>query len=145
MGGDRHEVFAPANSSTFVQTNKTFSLTYGLGRAQGIVVQDTVKMGGFELSNMPFGVATEVDEQFQRQANDGIMGQLFDLVPPRPFGSGECCMTVADTIQASLHRRYPSTPLELSLRILLLPRPSLLLISRSTCPAEGMSNLASPG
>jgi hypothetical protein len=72
---ENHETFFPSNSSTFIETNGTFALTYGLGRAEGVIVRDTVRTAGFEVSNMAFGVATKVDRQFQMQSNDGIMGE----------------------------------------------------------------------
>ena len=70
-----HATFDPANSTTFNETDYKFVQTYGLGRAEGIIGRDTVRMGGFEVTNQVLGVATAVDEQFMRQANDGIMGE----------------------------------------------------------------------
>lgn len=70
-----HATFDPSNSTTFKETDYMFVQTYGLGRAEGIIGRDTVRMGGFEVTNQVLGVATAVDEQFMRQANDGIMGE----------------------------------------------------------------------
>jgi hypothetical protein len=84
-----HATFDPANSTTFNETNYKFVQTYGLGRAEGIIGRDTVRMGGFEVTNQVLGVATAVDEQFMRQANDGIMGEpslLYHLLPTLSVG-----------------------------------------------------------
>lgn len=47
----------------------------GKGQASGIVGFDNVDMGGFTVRNQVFGVTTQADQQFQRQPNDGIMGE----------------------------------------------------------------------
>ena len=70
-----HNTFEPNNSTTFNETEYKFVQKYGLGQAEGIIGRDTVRVGGFEVTNQVLGVATAVDEQFQRQYNDGIMGE----------------------------------------------------------------------
>jgi hypothetical protein len=78
-----HETFDPSNSTTFNETEYKFVQTYGLGRAEGVIGRDTVRMGGFEVTNQVLGVATAVDDQFMQQANDGIMGA--SLQPYRSY------------------------------------------------------------
>jgi hypothetical protein len=45
-GCQGHSRFGPANSSTAVNVNKTFTLTYGSGQVQGAQYNDTVAIAG---------------------------------------------------------------------------------------------------
>jgi len=75
-----HNLFNSAASSTFQSTNQKFSDSYGLGQASGNVARDTVQFAGFTITNKTFGVATSVDQQFQQQFNDGIIGMASSVL-----------------------------------------------------------------
>jgi cathepsin D len=47
--------FDSTKSSTFKNTNKSFSVTYNKGYAEGTMGQDVVQMAGFTISDQEFG------------------------------------------------------------------------------------------
>lgn len=47
--------FNTAESSTYDASNTPFQISYGSGDAAGLIVQDTVTMGGFTVQNQGFG------------------------------------------------------------------------------------------
>jgi len=74
-GCGNHAFLSEANSQSFNNTHKQWSVTYGSGAASGELVTDTVILGGMVLGNHTFGVAHSMSQSFSGdQAADGLMG-----------------------------------------------------------------------
>ncbi|KAF8501376.1 acid protease [Russula emetica] len=77
-GGDcgNHTFLGPQSSSSFVDSQKQFEVTYGKGAVQGDIIKDNLVVAGLNLPNHTFGVATEETEDFSGDTTlfDGIMG-----------------------------------------------------------------------
>ncbi|KAJ6631027.1 aspartic peptidase domain-containing protein [Mycena sp. CBHHK59/15] len=74
-GCGNHTALGEASSSSFVNTKKTWSVTYGSGAAAGDLVQDTVILAGMKLENHVFGIAHNQSESFTKDRDaDGLMG-----------------------------------------------------------------------
>lgn len=59
-------------------------MTYGSGQAVGTLGQDSVTLGGFQVSNQVFGVATSVTNSFLSGNISGLLGLGFqDLASTR--------------------------------------------------------------
>jgi len=59
-----HKTFGSSDSSTLQATNKPWQIQYGTGAAAGVVVADSLSIGGLNISRMPFGVATQLSNNF---------------------------------------------------------------------------------
>ncbi|KAI9789668.1 MAG: hypothetical protein M1816_005843 [Peltula sp. TS41687] len=68
-----HNTFGKDDSTTFVETDSTFNVTYGTGSVAGTVVNDTISFAGISIP-FTFGVATEVSSEFLNYPMDGILG-----------------------------------------------------------------------
>lgn len=66
--------FDSTKSSTFKNTNKSFSVTYNKGYAEGTMGQDVVQMAGFTISDQEFGVVTTTAANFLQNPVTGIFG-----------------------------------------------------------------------
>ena len=66
----------PQSSSSFVDTQKPFQVTYGSGAVAGGIITDNIAVAGLQLPNHTFGVANRetVDFSSSQTAFDGIMG-----------------------------------------------------------------------
>lgn len=75
-GCGNHTFLGSQSSSSFVQSNQNFSVTYGSGAVAGVLCQDNVNMAGLQLNNHTFGVANEETVQFSSNtvSFDGLMG-----------------------------------------------------------------------
>ncbi|KAG2035907.1 aspartic peptidase domain-containing protein [Suillus americanus] len=71
-----HTFLGSRSSSSFVQSNQNFNVTYGSGAVAGVLCQDNVNMAGLQLNNHTFGVANEESVQFSADTVpfDGLMG-----------------------------------------------------------------------
>ncbi|XP_040111871.1 pregnancy-associated glycoprotein 1-like [Oryx dammah] len=69
----KHSRFRDLQSSTFRITNKTFSITYGSGRMEGVVVHDTVRIGDLVSTDQPFGLSIS-EYGFEDITFDGVLG-----------------------------------------------------------------------
>jgi hypothetical protein len=71
-----HVFLGPQSSSSFVDSQKPFNVTYGTGSVQGDIVADDVVIAGLSLPGHTFGVATRETEDFASDNTtfDGIMG-----------------------------------------------------------------------
>lgn len=71
-----HTFLGSKSSSSFVQSNQNFNVTYGSGNVAGVLCQDNVNMAGLQLKNHTFGVANEESVQFSADTVpfDGLMG-----------------------------------------------------------------------
>ncbi|THV02859.1 acid protease [Dendrothele bispora CBS 962.96] len=75
-GCGNHVFLGNLSSTSFVDTQTPFDITYGSGHVSGTKVKDTVVMAGLTLSGHEFGVANTESKQFS-DANapfDGLMG-----------------------------------------------------------------------
>ncbi|NXK49537.1 PEPA protein, partial [Chauna torquata] len=76
-----HNRFDPSDSSTFVSTNESVSITYGTGSMTGILGYDTVTVTGIKVTNQIFGLAeTEPGTFFYYAPFDGILGLAFPSI-----------------------------------------------------------------
>ncbi|KAF8442420.1 acid protease [Boletus edulis BED1] len=75
-GCGNHTTLGAQGSSSFVQSNQQFEVTYGSGAVQGLLCQDNVNIAGLALNNHTFGVATAESIQFASATTpfDGLMG-----------------------------------------------------------------------
>ena len=68
-----HTTFGAEDSNTLQATNTKFNLAYGTGTVSGVVVNDTVMVGGFSIP-LSFGSASVVSDEFSYYPIDGILG-----------------------------------------------------------------------
>jgi len=77
-GGDcgNHNFLGTTSSSSFVDTNNPFSVTYGTGSVSGDIVTDNLAIAGLQLNTHTFGVATTESVDFSDDSTpfDGLMG-----------------------------------------------------------------------
>ncbi|KAG6898201.1 hypothetical protein C0992_003313 [Termitomyces sp. T32_za158] len=77
-GGDcgNHKFLGSQSSSSFVDTNKQFEVTYGTGEVAGDIVTDDVSIAGLALKTHTFGVALIESVDFSDDSTpfDGLMG-----------------------------------------------------------------------
>jgi len=74
--GDKHVLEGPTSSSSFVDTNKPFNVTYGTGFVSGNIVTDNVVVAGLSLDRHTFGTALLESTEFSADSvpTDGLMG-----------------------------------------------------------------------
>nr|XP_025965016.1 pepsin A-like [Dromaius novaehollandiae] len=76
-----HNLFNPADSSTFVSTNENVSIEYGTGSMTGILGYDTVVVEDITISQQIFGLSeTEPGDFFYYTPFDGILGLAFPSI-----------------------------------------------------------------
>lgn len=68
-----HDTFGSQNSSTLRTTTTPFSISYGTGTVDGVVVTDTVAFANFSVE-LSFGLATNTSSNFDNYPMDGILG-----------------------------------------------------------------------
>ncbi|KAL8763786.1 MAG: hypothetical protein Q9184_000488 [Pyrenodesmia sp. 2 TL-2023] len=73
----QHSTLGPSDSPSLEVFSNDFDLTYGTGSVSGSTARDNVKIAGMSIS-LPFGLASEVSEDFSAYPMDGILG----LGPP---------------------------------------------------------------
>jgi hypothetical protein len=71
-----HAFISETTSSTFVNTNESWNITYGSGAVSGDIVRDNVVIDGLSLPNHTFGTANRETSDFSAFAipYDGLMG-----------------------------------------------------------------------
>lgn len=69
-----HTFLGPKTSSSFVDTQVPFSVTYGKGSMNGTKITDDVTIAGLTLSDHAFGVANQETVDFTDASFDGLMG-----------------------------------------------------------------------
>ncbi|KAI7943827.1 hypothetical protein MJO28_011355 [Puccinia striiformis f. sp. tritici] len=64
------------DSSTFKRTDNPFKITYGTGQVVGVLVEETINMGGLVLTNHAFGGVTRASKEFtgKNVPFDGLLG-----------------------------------------------------------------------
>lgn len=75
-GCGNHVFLGTQSSSTFVDTQKPFAVTYGSGNVQGDIITDNLAVAGLALPAHTFGVATTESVDFSSDTTpfDGLMG-----------------------------------------------------------------------
>ncbi|EHS64451.1 hypothetical protein PGT21_007972 [Puccinia graminis f. sp. tritici] len=65
-----------SESSTFKRTENPFKITYGTGKVVGVLVEETINMGGLVLNNHAFGGVTRASDEFtgKKVPFDGLLG-----------------------------------------------------------------------
>ncbi|PLW36041.1 hypothetical protein PCANC_16101 [Puccinia coronata f. sp. avenae] len=73
--GCNHPALNP-ESSTFRRTESPFKITYGTGKVVGVLIEETVNMGGLILNNHAFGGVTRASDEFtgKKVPFDGLLG-----------------------------------------------------------------------
>ncbi|XDB65892.1 PREDICTED: pregnancy-associated glycoprotein 1-like [Capra hircus] len=69
----KHVMFRHRLSSTYRLTNKTFTIFYGVGIIEGVVVHDTVRIGDLVSTDQTFGLSI-AESGFENITFDGILG-----------------------------------------------------------------------
>lgn len=87
-----HNTFGASDSLSLEVSSDQFDLTYGTGSVSGLTATDTVRIAGVSVS-LPFGLASEVSDDFSAYPMDGILG----LGPPSSKSMG--FPTAMETIQ----------------------------------------------
>jgi cathepsin D len=59
-----HSSLGSADSKTLQATNQPWQIQYGSGSAAGVIVADSVNVGGLTVERMPFGAATQLSNNF---------------------------------------------------------------------------------
>jgi hypothetical protein len=75
-GCGNHNFLGTQSSSSFKDTQKPFSVTYGTGQVSGDIIQDDISVAGLALKAHTFGVATTESVDFSSDSTpfDGLMG-----------------------------------------------------------------------
>lgn len=63
-----------SQSSTYVVTNSTFSISYGSGKASGNLAQDLVSLGGYSVASQTFATCSSITTGLITTSVSGIMG-----------------------------------------------------------------------
>lgn len=87
-----HTTLGLSDSTSLKVSSNDFDLTYGTGSVSGFTATDTVGIAGISVS-LPFGLASEVSDDFSTYPMDGILG----LGPPASKAMG--FPTAIETIQ----------------------------------------------
>jgi cathepsin D len=66
--------FDASQSTTFRNLSSPFAITYGSGRAAGVLGQDTVQMAGFSVAQQTFGVCDAVSKGLLTNPVSGLLG-----------------------------------------------------------------------
>lgn len=69
-----HAFLGSQSSSSFVDTNTPFKVSYGSGAVSGNVIQDNLAFADLTLASHTFGVALTETDNFGTSAFDGLMG-----------------------------------------------------------------------
>ena len=59
-----HATLGSQDSSTLQATKTPWQIQYGTGAAAGVIVADSVSIGGLKVNRMPFGAATQLTSNF---------------------------------------------------------------------------------
>lgn len=72
----QHTELGATSSSSFVDTKKPFSVTYGAGQVSGNIITDDVAFAGLALAKQTFGTASVESKEFNGDDTsfDGLMG-----------------------------------------------------------------------
>jgi hypothetical protein len=68
-----HQSLGSQDSSTLQSTTTQWSIEYGSGAANGVLVADSVAIGGLKIDRLPFGVVTTLSDNFAQQVRSHEM------------------------------------------------------------------------
>ncbi|EXJ71608.1 uncharacterized protein A1O5_05416 [Cladophialophora psammophila CBS 110553] len=68
-----HNTYGSEDSSTMQTTTQAWSMTYGTGQVEGVVVKDTVRLANYTIE-LGFGLASSASDDFNNYPMDGILG-----------------------------------------------------------------------
>jgi cathepsin D len=72
-------------SSTYQADGRKWSISYGIGSANGTLSTDTLRIGSIEIKSQTFGEAIHIDDEGSRYAKfDGILGLGFKSIAVTP-------------------------------------------------------------
>jgi len=71
--------FDPSASSSLVDRNRHFTITYGTGATEGPSVVDKVAMGDLEVQKQIIGLAQDVDPMLERFPFSGVIGMSYPM------------------------------------------------------------------
>ncbi|KAJ3488190.1 hypothetical protein NLI96_g3000 [Meripilus lineatus] len=74
------KTYTPSASSTSVQLNRPFDITYGSGKASGELFQETVQWAGFGVPGQTFGVVNRTTANIISAPASGLMGLAFQTI-----------------------------------------------------------------
>ncbi|KAA1468887.1 acid protease [Dentipellis sp. KUC8613] len=72
--------FNPESSSSYRNLSTAFSITYGSGKASGVLATDVVQMAGFQVENQVFGVCDVVSQGLLNAPVSGLIGLAFEAL-----------------------------------------------------------------
>ncbi|KAI8828741.1 aspartic peptidase domain-containing protein [Chytriomyces cf. hyalinus JEL632] len=76
-----HRRFDATKSSTFKENGTEFAIQYGTGALEGVISEDTISIGGAEISKLGFGESVkEPGFTFVVARFDGILGLGYDTI-----------------------------------------------------------------
>ena len=80
-----HDTFDVSKSTTAKDLKSDFNVNYGSGSVKGPTIQDSIKLGEFDVS-MKFGVAENTSDDFRHFPFDGILGMSMTQTKTDNFG-----------------------------------------------------------
>jgi cathepsin D len=80
VGTSNISTFSSVASTSFRNLSTNFAITYGSGRASGVLGQDTVQMAGFEVARQAFGVCDSVSAGLLDSPVSGLMGLAWQTI-----------------------------------------------------------------
>ena len=72
--------YDPAESSSFKEDGRQMIIPYGSGLVSGTVGNDVVNLGGFNVTDVGFGMMKTLSKTFAEIPFDGILGMGFDAI-----------------------------------------------------------------
>lgn len=72
--------FAPAASSTYTNTHKRVSVSYGAGKVTGTIAQDVVRLGSLAVDAQRFVAVRTESQDFMDYASSGLIGLAFSSI-----------------------------------------------------------------
>ncbi|KAJ3915435.1 aspartic peptidase domain-containing protein [Lentinula edodes] len=78
--GNSKNHYDGSQSSTYVDQDRRFAVSYGSGTVYGTTASDTVGIAGTAVLNQTFGVVYRESQDFQEYPNDGILGMAFGTI-----------------------------------------------------------------
>jgi hypothetical protein len=72
-----HNLYNSSQSSTYIDNDETFSITYGSGSVSGDIATDNFQIGDLSVSQVTFGSVTEESSGISSLDFDGVVGLAF--------------------------------------------------------------------
>jgi cathepsin E len=105
--------YKASQSSTHAPTTDAFQLEYGSGTASGVLMRETLRLGGaLEIANVQIGQVNTTTQRLRHFHADGIVGlgleSLAVITTPSLFATGQS--TLLSTFSIFINSRPSSTP-----------------------------------